>query len=143
MEWESKEIEENISLLIGLATNCVPITLGSLLNTFADMKEDYYSEIHREYVGMDKTENGDYIYMDALYIYKNDEYFYVMQFLNAENIYEQNPCELIDNILIFKIFKAFRDSRDMFKKEYIFLNSFYSYDDIEKYEIIISEKIEQ
>ena len=43
MEWESKEIEENISLLIELAKNCVPITLGSLLNTFEDMKRDYYS----------------------------------------------------------------------------------------------------
>lgn len=39
MEWESKEIEENISLLIELAKNCVPITLGSLLNTFEDMEK--------------------------------------------------------------------------------------------------------
>ena len=38
MEWESKEIEENMSLLIELATNCVSITLGSLLNTFEYMK---------------------------------------------------------------------------------------------------------
>lgn len=135
--------KENIDHLVELAKNCVPVTLGSLLNTFEDMKEDYYSEIHREYVGMDKTEDGDYIYMDALYVYKNDEYFYVIQFFNVDNMYELNPCELTDNVLIFKIFKTFRDSRDIFKRECIFLNSFYSYDDTEKYNIVVSEKLEQ
>ena len=138
-----KKEKENIDHLVELSTNCVHVTIGSLLNTFEDMKEDYYSEIHREYVGMDKTEDGDYIYMDALYVYKNDEYFYVIQFFNVDNMYEQSPCELSDNILIFKIFKTFRDSRDTFKREYIFLNSFYSYDDAEKYNIMISEKLEQ
>ena len=135
--------KENINHLVELSENCVPITLGSLLNTFEDMKEDYYSEIHREYIGVDATADGDYIYMDALYVYKNDEYFYVIQFFNVDKMYEKSLCELSNNILIFKIFKTFRDSRDTFKREYIFLNSFYSYDDTEKYEVTIKQKVEQ
>ena len=138
-----EEERENVNHLVELAKNCVPITLGSLLNTFEDMKEDYYSEIHREYVGMDTTENGDYIYMDALYVYKNDEYFYVIQFFNVENMYELNPCELTNNILIFKIFKTYKDNKGFYKRECIFLNTYYSYDDAEKYNIVISEKLEQ
>lgn len=59
MEWESKEIEENISLLIELAKNCVPITLGSLLNTFEDMKRDYYtSYTERKYDGVSTTKEN-------------------------------------------------------------------------------------
>ena len=40
MEWESKEIEENMSLLIGLATKRRPITKRSKLNTYEDKKRE-------------------------------------------------------------------------------------------------------
>lgn len=139
MEWESKEIEENISLLIELAKNCVPITLGSLLNTFEDMKRDYYtSYTERKYDGVSTTKENKRIYMEALCPYNNKEFRYVIHFLDANNMYEQKICNLTDDILIYKIFKVYKNER-----KYIFLNSYYSSDLAEKYEIIINEKIEQ
>lgn len=139
MEWESKEIEENISLLIELAKNCVPITLGSLLNTFEDMKRDYYtSYTERKYDGVSTTKENKRIYMEALCPYNNKEFRYVIHFLDANNMYEQKICNLTDDILIYKIFKVYKNER-----KYIFLNSYYSNDLAEKYEIIINEKIEQ
>lgn len=139
MEWESKEIEENISLLIELAKNCVPITLGSLLNTFEDMKRDYYtSYTERKYDGVSTTKENKRIYMEALCPYNNKKFRYVIHFLDANNMYEQKICNLTDDILIYKIFKVYKNER-----KYIFLNSYYSSDLAEKYEIIINEKIEQ
>lgn len=139
MEWESKEIEENISLLIELAKNCVPITLGSLLNTFEDMKRDYYtSYTERKYDGVSTTKENKRIYMEALCPYNNKEFRYVIHFLDANNMYEQKICNLTDDILIYKIFKVYKNER-----KYIFLNSYYSSDLAEKYEIVINEKIEQ
>lgn len=139
MEWESKEIEENISLLIELANNCVPITLGSLLNTFADMKRDYYtSYTERKYDGVSTTKENKKIYMEALCPYNNKKFRYVIHFLDANNMYEQKICNLTDDILIYKIFKVYKN-----EKKYIFLNSYYSSDLAEKYEIVINEKIEQ
>lgn len=139
MEWESKEIEENMSLLIGLATNCVPITLGSLLNTFEDMKRDYYtSYTERKYDGVSTTKENKRIYMEALCPYNNKKFRYVIHFLDANNMYEQKICNLTDDILIYKIFKVYKNER-----KYIFLNSYYSSDLAEKYEIVINEKIEQ
>ena len=139
MEWESKEIEENISLLIELAKNCVPITLGSLLNTFEDMKRDYYtSYTERKYDGISTTKENKRIYMEALCPYNNKKFRYVIHFLDANNMYEQKICNLTDDILIYKIFKVYKNER-----KYIFLNSYYSSDLAEKYEIVINEKIEQ
>lgn len=139
MEWESKEIEENISLLIELAKNCVPITLGSLLNTFEDMKRDYYtSYTERKYDGVSTTKENKRIYMEALCPYNNKKFRYVIHFLDANNMYEQKICNLTDDILIYKIFKVYKNER-----KYIFLNSYYSSDLAEKYEIVISEKLEQ
>lgn len=139
MEWESKEIEENISLLIELAKNCVPITLGSLLNTFEDMKRDYYtSYTERKYDGVSTTKENKRIYMEALCPYNNKKFRYVIHFLDANNMYEQKICNLTDDILIYKIFKVYKN-----EKKYIFLNSYYSRDDIEKYEMVIREKVEQ
>ena len=139
MEWESKEIEENMSLLIGLAKNCVPITLGSLLNTFEDMKRDYYtSYTERKYDGVSTTKENKRIYMEALCPYNNKKFRYVIHFLDANNMYEQKICNLTDDILIYKIFKVYKNER-----KYIFLNSYYSSDLAEKYEIVINEKIEQ
>lgn len=139
MEWESKEIEENISLLIELAKNCVPITLGSLLNTFEDMKRDYYtSYTERKYDGVSTTKENKRIYMEALCPYNNKKFRYVIHFLDANNMYEQKICNLTDDILIYKIFKVYKNER-----KYIFLNSYYSSDLAEKYEIVINEKIEQ
>ena len=139
MEWESKEIEENMSLLIGLATNCVPITLGSLLNTFEDMKRDYYtSYTERKYDGVSTTKENKRVYMEALCPYNNKKFRYVIHFLDANNMYEQKICNLTDDILIYKIFKVYKNER-----KYIFLNSYYSSDLAEKYEIVINEKIEQ
>ena len=139
MEWESKEIEENISLLIELAKNCVPITLGSLLNTFEDMKKDYYtSYTERKYDGVSTTKENKRIYMEALCPYNNKKFRYVIHFLDANNMYEQKICNLTDDILIYKIFKVYKNER-----KYIFLNSYYSSDLAEKYEIVINEKIEQ
>lgn len=139
MEWESKEIEENISLLIELAKNCVPITLGSLLNTFEDMKRDYYtSYTERKYDGVSTTKENKRIYMEALCPYNNKKFRYVIHFLDANNMYEQKICNLTDDILIYKIFKVYKN-----EKKYIFLNSYYSSDLAEKYEIVINEKIEQ
>lgn len=138
MEWESKEIEENMSLLIGLAKNCVPITLGSLLNTFADMKRDYTSYTERKYDGVSTTKENKRIYMEALCPYNNKKFRYVIHFLDANNMYEQKICNLTDDILIYKIFKVYKNER-----KYIFLNSYYSSDLAEKYEIVINEKIEQ
>ena len=139
MEWESKEIEENISLLIELAKNCVPITLGSLLNTFEDMKKDYYtSYTERKYDGVSTTKENKRIYMEALCPYDNKKFRYVIHFLDANNMYEQKICNLTDDILIYKIFKVYKNER-----KYIFLNSYYSSDLAEKYEIVINEKIEQ
>lgn len=139
MEWESKEVEENINFLIGLAKNCVPITLGSLLNTFEDMKRDYYtSYTEREYDGVSTTKENKRIYMEALCPYNNKKFRYVIHFLDANNMYEQKICNLTDDILIYKIFKVYKNER-----KYIFLNSYYSSDLAEKYEIVINEKIEQ
>ena len=139
MEWESKEIEENMSLLIELAKNCVPITLGSLLNTFEDMKRDYYtSYTERKYDGVSTTKENKRIYMEALCPYNNKKFRYVIHFLDANNMYEQKICNLTDDILIYKIFKVYKNER-----KYIFLNSYYSSDLAEKYEIVISEKLEQ
>ena len=139
MEWESKEIDENISLLIELANNCVPITLGSLLNTFEDMKRDYYtSYTERKYDGVSTTKENKRIYMEALCPYNNKKFRYVIHFLDANNMYEQKICNLTDDILIYKIFKVYKNER-----KYIFLNSYYSSDLAEKYEIVINEKIEQ
>ena len=138
MEWESKEIEENMSLLIGLATNCVPITLGSLLNTFEDMKRDYSFYGEKWYDGVSTTKENRRVYMEALCPYNNEKFRYVIHFLDANNMYEQKICNLTDDILIYKIFKVYKNER-----KYIFLNSYYSSDLAEKYEIVINEKIEQ
>ena len=139
MEWESKEIEENMNLLIELAKNCVPITLGSLLNTFEDMKRDYYSD-ERLYNGISTTKENKRIYMEALCPYndRKKNFRYVIHFLDINNMYEQKHCELIDDILIYKIFKVYNN-----EKKYIFLNSYYSKDDIDKYKIVIRKKLEQ
>ena len=140
MEWESKEIEENMSLLIGLATNCVPITLGSLLNTFEDMKRDYFFYGQKWYDGVSTTKENRRVYMEALCPYNNEKFRYVIHFLDANNMYEQKPCKLTDDVLIYKILRVSHKSNE---KKYICLNTFYSKDDIEKYETVINEKIEQ
>ena len=140
MEWESKEIEENISLLIELAKNCVPITLGSLLNTFADMKRDYSFYGEKWYDGISTTKENRRIYMEALCPYNNEKFRYVIHFLDANDMYEQKTCKSTDDILIYKILKISHNNNE---KKYIFLNSYYSRDDTEKYEIVISEKLEQ
>ena len=140
MEWESKEIEENMSLLIGLATNCVPITLGSLLNTFEDMKRDYSFYGEKWYDGVSTTKENKRVYMEALCPYNNEKFRYVIHFLDANNMYEQKPCKLTDGILIYKILRVSHKSNE---RKYIFLNSYYSSDLVEKYEIVINEKIEQ
>ena len=140
MEWESKEIEENMSLLIGLAKNCVPITLGSLLNTFEDMKRDYSFYGEKWYDGVSTTKENRRVYMEALCPYNNEKFRYVIHFLDANNMYEQKPCKLTDDVLIYKILRVSHKSNE---KKYICLNTFYSKDDIEKYEIVINEKIEQ
>ena len=140
MEWESKEIEENMSLLIGLATNCVPITLGSLLNTFADMKRDYSFYGEKWYDGVSTTKENRRVYMEALCPYNNEKFRYVIHFLDANNMYEQKPCKLTDDVLIYKILRVSHKSNE---RKYIFLNSYYSSDLAEKYEIVINEKIEQ
>ena len=140
MEWESKEIEENISLLIELAKNCVPITLSSLLNTFADMKRDYSFYGEKWYDGVSTTKENKRVYMEALCPYNNEKFRYVIHFLDANNMYEQKPCKLTDDILIYKILRVSHKSNE---RKYIFLNSYYSSDLAEKYEIVINEKIEQ
>lgn len=138
MEWESKEVEENMSLLIELAKNCVPITLGSLLNTFEDMKRDYSFYGEKWYDGVSTTKENKRVYMEALCPYNNEKFRYVIHFLDANNMYEQKPCKLTDDILIYKIFRVSHKSNE---KKYICLNSYYSKDDIEKYEMVISEKL--
>ena len=139
MEWESKEIEENMSLLIELATNCVPITLGSLLNTFEDMKREYYTSYYeRKYDGISTTKENKRIYMEALCPYNNEKFRYVIHFLDANNMYEQKPCKLTDDVLIYKILRVSHKSNE---KKYICLNTFYSKDDIEKYEMVVREKL--
>ena len=140
MEWESKEIEENMSLLIGLATNCVPITLGSLLNTFEDMKRDYSFYGEKWYDGISTTKENRRVYMEALCPYNNEKFRYVIHFLDANNMYEQKPCKLTDDVLIYKILRVSHKSNE---KKYIFLNSYYSRDDIEKYEMVVRKKLEQ
>ena len=138
MEWESKEIEENMSLLIELATNCVPITLGSLLNTFEDMKRDYSFYGEKWYDGVSTTKENRRVYMEALCPYNNEKFRYVIHFLDVNNMYEQKPCKLTDDILIYKIFRVSHKSNE---KKYICLNTFYSKDDIEKYEMVVREKL--
>ena len=137
MEWESKEIEKNMSLLIGLATNCVPITLGSLLNTFADMQRDYSFYGEKWYDGISTTKENKRVYMEALCPYNNEKFRYVIHFLDANNMYEQKPCKLTDDVLIYKILRVSHKSNE---KKYICLNTFYSKDDIEKYEMVVREK---
>ena len=140
MEWESEEIKKNMTFLIELATNCVPITLGSLLNTFEDMKRDYSFYGEKWYDGVSTTKENKRIYMEALCPYNNEKFRYVIHFLDANNMYEQKPCKLTDDVLIYKILRVSHKSNE---KKYICLNTFYSKDDIEKYEIVINEKIEQ
>ena len=87
MEWESKEIEENMNLLIELAINCVPITLGSLLNTFEDMKREYYTSYYeRKYDGISTTKENKRIYMEALCPYDNKKFRYVIHFLDVNKM---------------------------------------------------------
>ena len=112
MEWESKEIEENMSLLIELATNCVPITLGSLLNTFADMKRDYSFYGEKWYDGVSTTKENRRVYMEALCPYNNEKFRYVIHFLDANNMYEQKPCKLTDDVLIYKILRVSHKSNE-------------------------------
>ena len=139
MEWESKEIEENMSLLIELAKNCVPITLSSLLNTFEDMKREYYTSYYeRKYDGVSTTKENRRVYMEALCPYNNEKFRYVIHFLDANNMYEQKPCKLTDDVLIYKILRVSHKSNE---KKYICLNTFYSKDDIEKYEMVVREKL--
>ena len=141
MEWESEEIKKNMTFLIELATNCVPITLGSLLNTFEDMKREYYTSYYeRKYDGISTTKENKRIYMEALCPYNNKKFRYVIHFLDANNMYEQKTCKLTDDILIYKIFRVSHKSNE---KKYICLNTFYSKDDIEKYETVVREKLEQ
>ena len=140
MEWESEEIKKNMTFLIELATNCVPITLGSLLNTFEDMKRDYSFYGEKWYDGVSTTKENKRVYMEALCPYNNEKFRYVIHFLDANNMYEQKPCKLTDDVLIYKIFRVSHKSNE---KKYIFLNSYYSRDDTEKYEMVISKKIEQ
>ena len=78
--------------------------------------------------------------MEALCPYNNEKFRYVIHFLDANNMYEQKPCKLTDDILIYKIFRVSNKSN---KKKYICLNSYYSKDDIEKYEVTIKQKLEQ
>ena len=138
MEWESKEIEENMNLLIELAINCVPITLGSLLNTFEDMKRDYSFYGEKWYDGVSTTKENRRVYMEALCPYNNEKFRYVIHFLDANNMYEQKPCKLTDDVLIYKILRVSHKSNE---KKYICLNTFYSKDDIEKYEMVVREKL--
>ena len=138
MEWESKEIEENMNLLIELATNCVPITLGSLLNTFEDMKRDYSFYGEKWYDGVSTTKENRRVYMEALCPYNNEKFRYVIHFLDANNMYEQKPCKLTDDVLIYKILRVSHKNNE---KKYICLNSYYSKDDIEKYEMVVREKL--
>ena len=140
MEWESEEIKKNMTFLIELATNCVPITLGSLLNTFEDMKRDYSFYGEKWYDGVSTTKENRRVYMEALCPYNNEKFRYVIHFLDANNMYEQKPCKLTDDVLIYKILRVSHKSNE---KKYICLNTFYSKDDIEKYETVINEKIEQ
>ena len=140
MEWESEEIKKNMTFLIELATNCVPITLGSLLNTFEDMKRDYSFYGEKWYDGVSTTKENRRVYMEALCPYNNEKFRYVIHFLDANNMYEQKPCKLTDDVLIYKILRVSHKSNE---KKYIFLNSYYSRDDIEKYEMVVRKKVEQ
>ena len=140
MEWESEEIKKNMTFLIELATNCVPITLGSLLNTFEDMKRDYSFYGEKWYDGVSTTKENKRVYMEALCPYNNEKFRYVIHFLDANNMYEQKPCKLTDDVLIYKILRVSHKSNE---KKYIFLNSYYSRDDIEKYEMVVRKKLEQ
>lgn len=140
MEWESEEIKKNMTFLIELATNCVPITLGSLLNTFEDMKRDYSFYGEKWYDGVSTTKENRRVYMEALCPYNNEKFRYVIHFLDANNMYEQKPCKLTDDVLIYKILRVSHKSNE---KKYIFLNSYYSRDDIEKYEMVVRKKLEQ
>ena len=70
-----KKVKNDIDNLIELGINCVPVTLGSLLNTFEDMKKDYYEETrNRWYYGATYAENGEIIHIDALYVYCNSKW---------------------------------------------------------------------
>ena len=53
-------------------------------------------------------------------------------------MYEQKPCKLTDDVLIYKILRVSHKSNE---KKYICLNTFYSKDDIEKYEMVVREKL--
>ena len=55
-------------------------------------------------------------------------------------MYEQKAFKLTDDVLIYKILRVSHKSNE---RKYIFLNSYYSSDLVEKYEIVINEKIEQ
>ena len=92
----------------------------------------FYGE--KWYDGVSTTKENKRIYMEALCPYNNEKFRYVIHFLDANNMYEQKPCKLTDDVLIYKIFRVSHKSNE---KKYIFLNSYYSRDDIEKYENII------
>lgn len=140
MEWESKEVEKNISFLIELAANCVPVTLGSLLNTFEDMKNDYYEETrNRWYYGATYAENGEIIHIDALYVYCNSKYNYVIYFFDTDNPKENKECKLTDNVLIYKVFL---NNKVLGIKRYLFLNTYYSDDSADKYNITVNKQLE-
>ena len=140
MEWESKEIEENMSLLIGLAKNCVPITLGSLLNTFEDMKREYYTSYYeRKYDGISTTKENKRIYMEALCPYDNKKFRYVIHFLDVNDMYEQKTCKLTDDILIVEVIALGSGA-----ERNIFINRKYYYEPFENdYTIEINEKIQK
>ena len=135
-----RKVKDDIDNLIELGINCVPVTLGSLLNTFEDMKKDYYKETrNRWYYGATYAENGEIIHIDALYVYCNSKYNYVIHFFDTDNPKESKECKLTDNVLIYKVFL---NNKVLGIKRYLFLNTYYSDDSTNKYSITVNKQLE-
>ena len=132
--------EEGIAYLIEMGTNCIPITLSSLLNTFEDAKDDYESDINnRIYCGINDGTSGKRSYAIALYMYNCEKYNYVAHFIDANDPWNEHKSNNNDELLLIRLF--INDYREGKETDYIFVNKYYCDDNYNEYDIIIDESM--
>lgn len=134
---------EGIAYLVEMGENCIPITLGSLLNTFKDARYDYESDSgNRDYCGINDGASGKRSYAIALYMYNCKEYNYVAHFIDANDPWNEHTSSNSDELLLIRLFmNDFRKNSTRSKNtHHIFVNNYYYKDNYDKYDISISRK---
>ena len=136
--------EEGIAYLIEMGTNCIPITLSSLLNTFEDAKDDYESDINnRIYCGINDGTSGKRSYAIALYMYNCDKHNYVAHFIDANDPWNEHKSNNNDELLLIRLFinDYRKDRAHNIDTHYIFINNYYSNDNHNVHDIIIDKSM--